>query len=346
MNEIIKSHGAVTALAERLQLDPQKIKAILISTVFPSIKKSDGSGYRQATDDEFLALCVVANAYNLNPMTKEIYAYPDEKRGAIIPVVSTDGWTRLMVDHPKYKTHQFRYSEKLVTMNGGKPCPEWCEIDIERADGSHVIVREYLDEVFREVSYKSPWQTHTKRMLRHKTKIQGGREAFGFGGIYDEDEAARIVEAAEFTEIKPERKQISQPREVQSEPVEQAEAAPQDTPPGDFQAELDQAQGATAPPPAAAGQWMTVSQVLASTKTVFDIKGHIVKTNTTGAGDKVKTWYTLCDDTGEELDISAFGSRFDGAVPDAQITIVAVEKKPYNGKTYYNAKKENMVVVA
>ncbi len=39
-----------------------------------------------------------------------------------------------------------------------------------------------------------PWQTHTKRMLRHKALIQCSRIAFGFVGIYDEDEAQRIIE--------------------------------------------------------------------------------------------------------------------------------------------------------
>ena len=32
-------------------------------------------------------------------------------------------------------------------------------------------------------------------MLRHKAMIQCARLAFGFGGIYDQDEAERIVEA-------------------------------------------------------------------------------------------------------------------------------------------------------
>jgi hypothetical protein len=31
--------------------------------------------------------------------------------------------------------------------------------------------------------------------LRHKTLIQGSRIAFGFAGIYDEDEARRIIDA-------------------------------------------------------------------------------------------------------------------------------------------------------
>ena len=39
-----------------------------------------------------------------------------------------------------------------------------------------------------------PWQTHTKRMLRHKSLIQCSRIAFGFTGIYDQDEAERIIE--------------------------------------------------------------------------------------------------------------------------------------------------------
>ena len=39
-----------------------------------------------------------------------------------------------------------------------------------------------------------PWQSHPKRMLRHKALIQCARLAFGYGGIYDQDEAERIVE--------------------------------------------------------------------------------------------------------------------------------------------------------
>jgi hypothetical protein len=38
-----------------------------------------------------------------------------------------------------------------------------------------------------------PWQSHPQRMLRHKAFIQGARMAFGFSGIYDEDEARQII---------------------------------------------------------------------------------------------------------------------------------------------------------
>jgi hypothetical protein len=43
-----------------------------------------------------------------------------------------------------------------------------------------------------------------KRMLRHKALIQAARIAFGFSGIYDEDEATRIKDANAFVvESKP-----------------------------------------------------------------------------------------------------------------------------------------------
>ena len=55
-------------------------------------------------------------------------------------------------------------------------------------------MREFFDEVVRELDYKTPWDTHPNRMHRHKTLIQCARIAFGFAGIYDEDEAERIIE--------------------------------------------------------------------------------------------------------------------------------------------------------
>lgn len=190
----IKLPNAMGALAAQLSIDPGNLKQILKNTVCAPMKVKDGK-YREISDEEFMAFAAVCSTYKLNPLTKEIYAYPDVKQGKIVPVVSTDGWSRLMLSHRDYVTHEFVYSDNIVELKGAKPCPEWCEIHIHKANGSVVKVREYLDECFRSLDYASPWQTHTKRMLRHKVKIQGAREAFGFCGIYDEDEAVRIVEA-------------------------------------------------------------------------------------------------------------------------------------------------------
>ena len=50
-----------------------------------------------------------------------------------------------------------------------------------------------MTECKRDVA---PWKSHPRRMLRHKAMIQCARLAFGFAGIYDQDEAERIAEAA------------------------------------------------------------------------------------------------------------------------------------------------------
>ena len=157
----------------------------------------------EVTDAQMTALLVVANQYGLNPWTKEIYAFPDKNNG-IVPVVGVDGWSRIINSHPQFDGIEFHHADKLVTMPGGKPAPEWIECHIYRKDRSRpIVVREYLDEVYRapfkgkygEVT--GPWQTHTKRFLRHKSMIQCARLAFGYGGIYDQDEAERIVDATE-----------------------------------------------------------------------------------------------------------------------------------------------------
>ena len=213
----------LTVMAKQVGLDPSKLKKILKATIIRPIKADEANKIeaREATDEELTVFLMVANKYHLNPILKEIYAFPDKKSGAIIPIVSTDGWNNLMLSNPKYKTHKYNYSEKLVTHAGARPCPEWIECIIYRVvtkpildhegkamkDGngkvsvyreeSEVAVREYLDECYRSFKTPGPWQTHTKRMLRHKVKIQAAREALGFSDIYDRDEAERIVEAKE-----------------------------------------------------------------------------------------------------------------------------------------------------
>ena len=214
--------SALQILAARLHVSSDDLERTLINTVCkPVVKKSKNaqgqwtSTERAITKEEFLAFVVVANTYGLNPLTKEIYAYPD--KGAIVPIVSTDGWNKLMTRHPDYKGHSYRFSDEVIKPEEiAKPCPEWCEVIIDKRDGTQIIVREYLDEVYREAfkgekgPIAGPWQTHTKRMLRHKTKIQGAREAFGFSGIYDEDEAERIIEA----EVIPPHKELTAKPEV------------------------------------------------------------------------------------------------------------------------------------
>ena len=184
-------NSLVTKFAAKYSIDADKLLPILKATAF---KVRDG----EATNEQMAALLVVADQYGLNPFTREIFAFPDKQNG-IVPVVGVDGWSRIINDHEQSDGLEFRQSEDMTTMPGGaQECPKWMEVVIYRKDRAHpIVVREYLDEVYRapfREGMKGPWQSHTKRFLRHKTLIQGARIAYGFTGIYDEDEAERIIE--------------------------------------------------------------------------------------------------------------------------------------------------------
>jgi phage recombination protein Bet len=136
----------------------------------------------QVSDAQMTALLVVANQYALNPWTREIYAFPDKNNG-IVPVVGVDGWSRIINSHPQFDGIEFEQND------------ESCTCIIYRKDRNRPIkVTEWMAECKR--NGMGPWQSHPRRMLRHKAMIQCARLAFGYGGIYDQDEAERIVEAA------------------------------------------------------------------------------------------------------------------------------------------------------
>lgn len=217
----------VAKFASRYSIEADKLMPILKATAF---KVKDG----EATNEQMAALLVVADQYGLNPFTKEIFAFPDKQNG-IVPVVGVDGWSRIINDHPQFDGMDFRQAEEMTTLADAQPCPAWMEVVIHRKDRSHpIVVREYLDEVYRPLgTYKDgnkmkagPWQTHTKRFLRHKTLIQGARIAFGFGGIYDEDEAQRIIDMGAAEVVPQQAAAVEQPR-AKSEPKSPAQPAAQ-----------------------------------------------------------------------------------------------------------------------
>lgn len=187
-------------MSTEYSIPKQNVASVLMNTAF---KMSDNKP--QANDAEMVSLLSVAQKLGLNPFTKEIYAFR-AKSGAITPVVSVDGWIRQMNEHPNFDGFELIYCEKKDKKGNMKAtCYEWIEIKIYLKDKERpVVIREYLDECYNGYNYeKSPWNTHPKRMLRHKTIIQGARIAFNLSGIYDEDEAQRI-EAAEQSKIIPE----------------------------------------------------------------------------------------------------------------------------------------------
>jgi len=194
-----------TTKPNALQLMAQKYNMgdqAFLTTLKATVMKADKTG-RVPTNEEVAAFLLVAQKYDLNPFTKEIYAFPD-KRAGIIPIVGVDGFVTLANRHPQFDGYDIVWAEEEVKSDVANACPVWCEIKVYRKDRQHAtVVREYLDEVYRAPvnGYSGPWQSHTRRMLRHKTMIQGFRVAFGFTGIYDEDEAQRIAETGDVIDM-------------------------------------------------------------------------------------------------------------------------------------------------
>lgn len=176
------SPSLVTKFAAKFGVDPAKMIATLKATAFKQ------SGDAEISNEQMMALLIVADQYGLNPWTRELYAFADRSRG-VVPIVSVDGWARIINDDEQFDGVSFEYGPEL---DDRKQAPAWIECTIHRKDRTHpTTVREKMSECYRDTG---PWNSHPARMLRHKALIQCGRLAFGFSGIYDEDEAQRIIE--------------------------------------------------------------------------------------------------------------------------------------------------------
>ena len=202
-------------MSDRYGMEPNAFEA----TVRAICIKPDRNG-RVASREEFAAFLLVAKQYGLNPLTKEIFAFVD--KGAVVPIVSVDGWANLINSNPAFDGMSFDEQADHVTCN------------MYRKDRSHPIsVSEWMDECKRDTI---PWNKWPRRMLRHKAMIQTARYAFGFAGIYDEDEADRIVNA------KPISQGIQPPApppiamSAPAAPTEAVDGKQQEVPPTDFAA--------------------------------------------------------------------------------------------------------------
>jgi phage recombination protein Bet len=177
--------SVIRRVAERYGVDPDKMLMTLKATAF--------RGAGEVSNEQMMALLVVADAHGLNPWLKELYAFPSQN--GIVPVVGVDGWAKLINGHPQFNGMDFEQDD------------EKCTCIIYRKDREHPTkITEYLAECKRGTG---PWQTHPKRMLRHKALIQAARMAFSFAGIYDPDEAEAIVVAeGEVIDVTPPEERI------------------------------------------------------------------------------------------------------------------------------------------
>ena len=147
-------------------------------------------------------LLLAAERLGLDPLGGEIYAAPGGPGsvGPALLVLSVDGWCRVLNAHPAYEGIEFREGPELPGQPPGAEAgapgeclPAWVECTLHRRDRRvPTSVREYMAETRTD----SPaWQSHPRRMLRHKALVQCARVAFGLAGLYDPDEALRVQHA-------------------------------------------------------------------------------------------------------------------------------------------------------
>ena len=166
--------GIVATMAAAYGMATGKFEQALRATVVP----------KDATPEQFAVFLLVAKKYGLNPLVKEIYAFP-ARSGGIQPIVSIDGWMRIINDHPAMDGLDF---EDHLNPETGEL--EAITAILYRRDRTHPVrVREYMKECRRNTD---TWKQWPARMLRHKAAIQAARYAFGFSGIVDPDEGERI----------------------------------------------------------------------------------------------------------------------------------------------------------
>ncbi len=225
MNEIavIQQRGILTEVAHKYGFDPDEFQAVVLRTCMPD-KGND------VTKEQFYAFLAIAREYNLNPLTREIFAFK-AKGGGIQTVIPVDGWLTLINRHPEFDG---MITEEIIDESGqfeGVTCT------IHRKDRKFpTVVTEYYQECRRDAE---PWKIWPRRMTRHKSIIQCARVAFGIGaGAHEPDEAERFNEMRDVTPepVKPEPKK-AKPRDMATfaSDAEQrrAEKAGRDGPPPD-----------------------------------------------------------------------------------------------------------------
>lgn len=169
-----RPRNALEALAGRLQVSPGGLKKTLMQTVFSACR----------SEEEFIALTIVANTYDLNPLTKEIYAFP-KKGGGIQPMIGYDGWVKIMNNHPQFDGIEYNHTiddkGNIVAVEGV----------IYRKDRSRPIKKIVYLKEFKKGT--EPWNNSPAHMLDVRCLCHTVRLAFGVSaGIEGDDEGITV----------------------------------------------------------------------------------------------------------------------------------------------------------
>lgn len=176
-----QTQGLIARLAGRFGVEPNRLLKCLTTQVF---KQADG---RQPSNEELMVLLLVCENFGLNPFNREIFAFRG-KGDEIVPVVSLDGWAKIVRSQKDFNGVTFAFSNNTVKVPGcAQELPEFveCAMRLKGVD-EPIVIQEFMVECFND---KSPvWRKWPRRMLRTRAFIQCARLAFSLTGLYDEGE--------------------------------------------------------------------------------------------------------------------------------------------------------------
>ena len=166
----MNNDNLLVQVAQQCAIEPAELQEVLMKTVMPNNSKPEN----------VTAFLAVAKQHNLNPLTREIYAFP-AKSGGISVVMSVDGWNKIMNQHPQFDGIEFNHATdekgQVVSVTA----------TIYRKDRQRpTVVTEFLSECN---TGSQPWKQYPSRMLRHAAMKQAIRLAFGLSGITPEPDA-------------------------------------------------------------------------------------------------------------------------------------------------------------
>ena len=141
------------------------------------------------SESDLERLLLACESLGLSPVGRDVFAIGHGGQGSeVVLAVGLEGWAHIVNRHPAFDGLEFTESQELLD-----GVPAWISCTIHRRDRRvSLTVKEYLCECRRE---SSAWQTHPRRMLRHKALVQCARLAFDLPtslGVYDTDEAERV----------------------------------------------------------------------------------------------------------------------------------------------------------
>ena len=188
-------------LSERFGIDQEKLIQTLRDTVF-KVRANEPP----FTHEEMAAALVLAEKYDLDPFTNEIYLA--RASGRLLRMISIDGWIKIVTRHPQYageaKDPAFVWDEKTQK-------PFSCTVSLMRKDCANPVTRTaFYSEWHRDTP---TWNSMASTMLLHKAYKLCARYAFGIAGVDDEDEAVAPYEPAPSTALPAELPQLAPPRE-------------------------------------------------------------------------------------------------------------------------------------